>query len=395
MIKSAMLWFTGLILLLQLGCNEQSAVSSRFFADQNPVKLSAWRLLLQERSVLRTADDVQPYFLASSLFTDYAQKLRTLTLPQGHSVAVTAEGKMQFPFGTIISKTFYYSKLKSSAGTIDGFVKVAENFDGVSENKAELDLDRVFLVETRLLVRRTDGWHALPYVWDKDQKDATLRIAGTLLPVELQTDGQVYSFVYVVPNQNQCAGCHALDHASKQLEPIGPHARHINRRYPGSPYNQLSRWQVRGWLSETAYQAALGYPRNPDWQDDSVPLETRARSYLDINCGHCHSKTGPADTSGLFLETSVTDPLRWGLCKAPVAAGQGTGGNQFSVVPGQPGASILAYRMTSLDPGVMMPELGRSLVHREGLSLIRDWIQSMPGECASHSSIQRSLVQAH
>ena len=126
-----------------------------------------------------------------------------------------------------------------------------------------------------------------------------------------------------------------------------------------------------------------------------MPLETRARSYLDINCGHCHSKTGPADTSGLFLEASVTDPLRWGLCKAPVAAGQGTGGNQFSVVPGQPGASILAYRMTSLDPGVMMPELGRSLVHQEGLSLIRDWIQSMPGECVSHSAIQRSLVQAH
>ena len=70
MIKSAMLWFTGLILLLQLGCTEQSAVSSRFFADQNPVKLSAWRLLLQERSVLRTADDVHPNILASSLFTD-------------------------------------------------------------------------------------------------------------------------------------------------------------------------------------------------------------------------------------------------------------------------------------------------------------------------------------
>jgi len=29
----------------------------------------------------------------------------------------------------------------------------------------------------------------------------------------------------------------------------------------------------------------------------------------------------------------------------------------------------------------MMPELGRSLVHEEGLKLIRDWISSIPGQC--------------
>jgi hypothetical protein len=29
----------------------------------------------------------------------------------------------------------------------------------------------------------------------------------------------------------------------------------------------------------------------------------------------------------------------------------------------------------------MMPELGRSLVHAEGLALIRAWIAEMPGQC--------------
>jgi hypothetical protein len=49
----------------------------------------------------------------------------------------------------------------------------------------------------------------------------------------------------------------------------------------------------------------------------------------------------------------------------------------FSVVPGNPDASILVYRMESKDPGVMMPELGRSLIHKEGLALVRQWIREM------------------
>jgi hypothetical protein len=49
----------------------------------------------------------------------------------------------------------------------------------------------------------------------------------------------------------------------------------------------------------------------------------------------------------------------------------------FSIVPGAPDKSILVYRIESTDPGVMMPEMGRRLVHEEGVSLIREWIQSM------------------
>jgi hypothetical protein len=73
--------------------------------------------------------------------------------------------------------------------------------------------------------------------------------------------------------------------------------------------------------------------------------------------------------------------MRLGECKLPIAAGQGTGGNKFSIVPGKPEESILVYRMTSIDPGAMMPELGRSLVHDEGVALIADWISEMEGSC--------------
>jgi hypothetical protein len=36
--------------------------------------------------------------------------------------------------------------------------------------------------------------------------------------------------------------------------------------------------------------------------------------------------------------------------------------------------------MNSIDPAVMMPELGRSLIHKEGVALIAEWIRNMESE---------------
>ena len=60
------------------------------------------------------------------------------------------------------------------------------------------------------------------------------------------------------------------------------------------------------------------------------------------------------------------------------AAGRGAGTRDFDIVPGAPDASILLYRMESTDPGIAMPELGRATVHKEGVALVRQWIESMP-----------------
>jgi hypothetical protein len=49
---------------------------------------------------------------------------------------------------------------------------------------------------------------------------------------------------------------------------------------------------------------------------------------------------------------------------------------------GKPDESVLLYRMNSTQPKVMMPELGRTMVHKEGVELIREWIAKMQGDCA-------------
>jgi hypothetical protein len=82
----------------------------------------------------------------------------------------------------------------------------------------------------------------------------------------------------------------------------------------------------------------------------------------------------------MWLDATTRDLLRQGRCKLPIAAGQGTGNRPWDIVPGKPDDSILPYRMESDDPGVMMPELGRSVVHAEGVKLIRDWIAAMPAQ---------------
>jgi hypothetical protein len=65
------------------------------------------------------------------------------------------------------------------------------------------------------------------------------------------------------------------------------------------------------------------------------------------------------------------------VLKTPIAAGLGSGGLTYDIVPGSPDQSILYYRMNSLAPGVAMPELGRRMAHAEGLDLIKDWIAGM------------------
>lgn len=357
--------------LLLAGCAEQQQA---VFAPGSPARLSEWSLFSVDGGQLSPSENVVSYTLNSTLFTDYAHKLRTLTLPEGSAATIAEDGAVEFPVGTIISKTFFYPLGSAEGGA---FVKVQDQGQYIDERGA-LDLAAVRLIETRLLVHRDSGWVALPYVWNEAQTDASLEVTGDLQNVSLAVDEDVIEFPYIVPDQNQCAGCHETDTQAKGLLPIGPKLTNLNR--PGhSGQNQLSMFKQLGWLPAT--MNADTAPLLTNWADVTAPLEDRARAYLEVNCGHCHSPVGPADTSGLYLDAATDNPVRLGRCKLPIAAGQGTGGNKYSIVPGNADQSILTYRMAATDPGAMMPELGRSLVHTEGVELVSEWINAMQGSC--------------
>lgn len=365
---------TLLLLATLLGCQPLlQTAAPRFHAEANPERLSDWGLLQVREGRLTLGEGVIRYELASPLFSDYALKLRTIWSPAGPAT-YDAQEAFAFPVGTVISKTFYYPR-----GARAGIVQAAQH-PGL-EGEA-LKLAGYRLLETRLLVRREAGWVALPYVWNEAQTDAVLKRTGALLPLALERPGEApEAFAYQVPNANQCAGCHAVDAKSRALSPIGPKARHLNRPSPLAPEeNQLEHWTRTGLL--TGAPPAAQAPRNAAWDEAGAPLAARARAYLDVNCSHCHSAKGPADTSGLDLEPAAHGPAL-GLCKAPIAAGRGTGGRAYDIVPGAPEQSILLHRLETTDPGQMMPELGRALAHREGVDLLRDWIAALPGACSA------------
>ncbi|MEO8115222.1 MAG: SO2930 family diheme c-type cytochrome [Phenylobacterium sp.] len=315
--------------------------------------LDAYRLFT-DPGAHRPNAGVVPYGLNTPLFSDYAEKARFVFLPPGRQARYTATGAFDFPVGATLVKTFAYP---ADFRRPDQAVRV---------------------LETRLLIRQRRGWTALAYVWNPEQTRAVLKRAGVRIPVSfLDARGVRREVDYAVPNANQCKECHALD---KQIAPLGPKARNLNGdfAYAEGVENQLAHWSRLGLLAGAPPAAAT--PRTAVWDDPKAPLEGRARAYLDANCGHCHNPRGSASNSGLYLNWEEQRPSALGVGKRPVAAGRGSGGLEVAIAPGEPDASILVHRMASTEPGVMMPELGRALVHEEGLALVRAYVARMKGQ---------------
>ena len=345
-----------------------------FHAAGNPPMLADWGQVISDGTKLRITDNALVYDLNTPLFSDYALKLRTVHVPNGVKAVYNDKDVFDFPVGTVITKTFYYPR-----GSTENVVKKPETDHETQRHS--LSVRDYHLLETRVLARRDDGWAAFPYVWNEAQTEASLKRIGDIKQLVLDDKGAHTEFAYVVPNANQCAGCHATNNTTRKIEPIGPKARHLNRDfiYDHGPQNQLIEWAERGIL--TGVPEAQNAPQAVDWTDAAAALPDRARAYLDINCAHCHNQVGPADTSGLHLEPDTPMGPDLGMCKPPIAAGTGTGGLRFGIVPGKPEDSIFVYRTASTDPAVMMPELGRALAHAEGVALLEDWIAQMDGDC--------------
>lgn len=316
-------------------------------------QLSEYQFFVGSLSGLQPNDGVLPYDLNTPLFSDYAQKARFVWMPEGRAAQYTKDGVLDFPEGTVLIKNFYYD----------------HNEQQPSAGKR--------ILETRLLINRGTEWEAIGYVWNDEQTEAYLEVAGAIESVEwMNQSGTLQQVDYIIPNKNQCKNCHAVD---EQQVPIGPKAANLNKlfAYPEGEMNQLEKWANVGYL--TGYSPSETQPQLAAWDDDQhADIHDRALAYLEVNCGHCHNPRGAANTSGLTLTANAQMDKALGIYKPTVSAGAGTGGHTYSIVPGNPDESILVYRMNSTDPGAMMPELGRRMVHTEGVNLIREWIAQMP-----------------
>jgi len=314
-------------------------------------KLSEYGFFQGKLSDLKPSEGVVPYDLNTPLFSNYAEKLRFVKLPPGTKAIYNDTSVFDFPIGTIFIKNFYYPV----------------DFRKPEKGKR--------ILETRLLVHQENGWAAYPYVWDDAQSEASYDPAGETKAIQyVNSSGKKISTNYLIPNKNQCKGCHVK---GQSMIPIGLAARHLNKdyNYGSGKMNQLTYWHESKMLDHLPVNS----PKLPAWDDPSTgDVASRARAYLDINCGNCHNRQGPAATSGLFLDVYESEANHLGVHKSPVAAGRGAGDLKFDITPGQPQNSILVFRMKTNDPSIAMPEIGREQIHTEGVALIEEWIRKMP-----------------
>ena len=332
-----------LLFILLFMTSKTFAVNDHLILSDDPAKrLSEYNFFSNSINQL-PSEQVVPYELITALFSDYTDKHRFVYVPNGMTAAYNDDEVFDFPVGTALIKTFSYQKA-----------------DGTE-----------LLLETRLLLHKDNGWDALTYVWDMNKGDAYLALGGKTIDVRNVITPSDSNYIrYRVPNKNQCKECHLKNDA---IEPIGPKPRNINKQIVYNDdviRNQIDHWTAIEILQEKNYSN----DRMVNAFDQNYDLNLRARSYLDINCGHCHSSEGSASSSGLYLSIDDED---FGIYKKPVAAGRGSGGLSYSIVPGHPDKSILLYRMLSNEPDVMMPESGRTLMHDEAIELVSEWITEM------------------
>ncbi|NBT87370.1 MAG: hypothetical protein EBT51_03565 [Flavobacteriaceae bacterium] len=200
---------------------------------------------------------------------------------------------------------------------------------------------------------------------------------GANVPIEWVENGQTNFVNYRIPSNSQCYTCHK---AYQEETPIGPKPQNLNGLfdYADGAKNQLEKWADVGYL-ETGFPSQINTV--VDWSDETQDLETRVRSYFDINCASCHSDSGHCDYRALRMNFSGSaDLANLGVCVDPDTPIPGFE-NAKIIEPGNAQGSVLFFRLHTTDEEYRMPLLGRSLRHEESLEFIEQWIQNLTTVC--------------
>lgn len=302
--------------------------------------------LLKEQN---PADRVLPYNLASTLFTDYVLKKRFVWMPQGEKALYDGDAKsLDFPVGSVIIKNFYY--------------------DNVLPNNQKR------IIETRLMIMKNEGWIFAEYVWNEAQTEAFLDMNGSYTNVSWKKeDGVTLSANYRIPSETECFTCHKVNEIPV---PIGPKPQNLNNNYTYSngSYNQLQKWIAVGYLDGNNLPTNI--VSTIDYRDTTKSLEMRVRSYLDINCAHCHQEGSHCSYRPIRLAFSETGNFQnMGVCVAPDE--HINGDLKYIIMPQRTDASVMYYRINTTDASARMPLLGRSMVDFEGVAMMKKFINSL------------------
>ncbi len=311
--------------------------------------LSDYKFFTGEIKNQLPAYGVLPYRPNSELFTDYAKKSRFIWLPNGTKANYVSDSQiLDLPVGAALIKTFYYDNVQPS-------------------NSRRI-------METRVMIRKSDGWIFAEYIWNNEQTEASLQMMGGTSPITwIDQNNNTQSIDYEFPSENKCIKCHKWN---AEHRPIGIKPQNLNGvyNYATGPKNQLTKLIEFGYL-ENSIPAVIN--ATVDYNDTSKSLDLRVRSYLDINCAHCHQDGGDAEYMEIRMAFDKTiEPINMGVCKPASIQIPGID-RGFVVKPANTGESTLLYMMNTNASNYRMPRIGRTMVHQEGVQLISNWINSL------------------
>jgi len=308
--------------------------TNTFSTEVSPVvaqflpKLSQLNIFDGNLGDLNPSSNTFEYDLSTKLYTDYAHKLRLISLPDGQAMSYDGDGLPNFPDGTVMAKTFYY------------------NLDETNLAAGKK------IIETRILIKQSNIWHLGNYVWNDAQTEADYDEDSHILPVTwIDAQGNEKSVNYEVPDYPSCVMCH--QNAGRRT-PLGPKLRSMN--FDVNNTNQLQKFITDGHLINAPDPSTIGVL--PSWEDDSFSDEERTKAYFDMNCAHCHSPGGHHNMN--FFEAM---DLRYE-----------TRFSESNIYDYR--FSIMARIETSIS-GYSMPFKGVTTPHTEALALIIPFLESL------------------
>jgi uncharacterized repeat protein (TIGR03806 family) len=288
--------------------------------------LSAYEVFVGAPSDLVYSEDFELLELTSILFTDYAYKQRLVKIPMGTKMMRLDDGSLEFPNGTILTKTFYYYN--------------DERDTSLGKN----------IIETRLEIKENDRWNVATYLWNKDQTEALLELEGVDKAVSwIAENGTNYSTMYHVPSENECMTCHQ---SKSEVIPLGPTLKNLNRNVErdSAVLNQLSHLQAEGLLSAFSI-GEVG--KMVDYNDLNASIEERGRAYLAMNCAHCHNPNSWERSAEREFDFRHSTPL-----------------NQAGILFEEDKIK------RALEDGEM-PLIGTTLPDQEGIDLVIEYLDSL------------------
>lgn len=319
-----------------------------------PTRLSETGLF-KSLDPLVAADGLLPYSVNSPLWSDGAAKERYIAIPaeagKTPKIEFTAARGWNFPERTVLVKSF----------ALDGQAGHAVNHRWI---------------ETRLLTRQQGEWIGYSYRWNDEQTEAELVGAEgadgdfAVLDSDEKSSGSWRRQGWHYPSRTECMVCHSR--AANYVLGLTTLQMNKDHDYGGVVDNQLRTLAHLGLIDLAKSPADHGKLADP--YDSRADLDARARSYLHANCSSCHVMTGGGNAA-IELEFTMPRDKMNAIDVAPLHHAYNLPDARL-IAPGAPERSVLLERVSRHGAG-RMPPLSTSVVDKQAVSLLSEWIRQM------------------